>query len=60
MKGIDKKILVSLLLIIFTLSVEVSKNRKSVITIVSGLWDIGRGNTTLDFKRNLTTYLGYL
>jgi len=60
MKIIEKFLLVSLFLFIISHSIEVVNNRKPVVTIVSGLWDIGRGNVTLNFKRTFKDYLGFL
>jgi len=60
MKIIENFLLVSLFLFIISNSIEVANNRKPVVTIVSGLWDIGRGNVTLNFKRTFKDYLGFL
>jgi len=38
---------------------DASKNHKPVVTMVTGLWDVGRGELNSKFKRTFEYYLDY-
>jgi len=56
------RIIFTLIFLIIHLSCQVTtkNNNAPVVTVITGLWDVGRGNTSLPFKRDFSLYLKYL
>lgn len=52
---------VAALLVLFAIAlVGVTANRKPVVTMVAGLWDMKRGELNNQYKRTFEYYLSYL